>query len=43
MGWLIRRIIKTASRISYHGRRWLVHVASSFPFARHYRSVIGMG
>ncbi len=33
--WIIRRIIKAASRISYHGRRWWVHVPSSFPRAHH--------
>lgn len=41
--WLIRRIIKAASRISYSGRRWWVHVASSFPLAHHYRAVLGTG
>lgn len=43
MEWLIRRIIKAASRISYHGRRWWVHVASSFPLAHHYRDVFSTG
>jgi hypothetical protein len=41
--WIIRRIIKAASRISYHGRRWWVHVASAFPLAHHYRAVLGTG
>jgi hypothetical protein len=41
--WLIRRVIKTASRISYHGRRWWVHVASSFPLVHHYRDVFSTG
>ena len=41
--WIIRRIIKAASRISYHGRCWWVHVASSFPLAHHFRSVLGTG
>lgn len=41
--WIIRRIIKAASRISYHGRRWWVHVASSFPLAHQYREVLGTG
>jgi hypothetical protein len=40
MEWLIPRIIKAASRISYSGRRWWVHVASSFPLAHHYRTVL---
>ena len=43
MEWLIRRIIKAASRISYSGRRWWLHVASSFPLAHHYRAVLGTG
>ena len=43
MEWLTRRIIKAAARISYHGRRSLVHVASSFPLAHHYRAVLGAG
>ncbi len=43
MEWLIRRIIKAASRISYSGRRWWVHVASSFPLAHHYSAVLGTG
>lgn len=41
--WLIRRIIKAASRISYHGRRWWVHGASSFLLTRHYRAMLGAG
>ena len=41
--WLIRRVIKVASWISYHGRRWWVHVASSFPLAHHYRDVFSIG
>jgi len=43
MEWLIRRIIKVASRLSYSGRYWWVHVASSFPLAHHYRTVLGTG
>lgn len=43
MEWLIRRIVKAASLISYHGRRWWVHVAYSFPLAHHYRAVLGTG
>ena len=39
--WLIRRIIKAAARVSYHGRRWWVHVASSFPLSHHYWAVLG--
>lgn len=36
--WIIRRIIKAA-----RGRRWWVHVASSFPLARPYQEVLGTG
>ena len=43
MKWLIRRIIKAAYRISSHGHRWWVHMASSFPLAHHYRAVLGTG
>jgi len=43
MEWLIKRIIKVASRISYSGRRWWVHVASSHPLAHQYREVLGTG
>ena len=39
--WIIRRIIKAASRVSRSGRRWWVHVTSSFTLARHYRAVRG--
>jgi hypothetical protein len=28
--WLIKRLIKVGARISYHARRWYVHVASAF-------------
>ena len=38
-----QRIIKAAARVSYHGRRWRVHVASAFPLVHHYRSVLGYG
>lgn len=37
--WIIRRIVKVAARVSYHARRWHVHVSSSFPLAHHYRAV----
>ncbi|WP_197281932.1 transposase [Dethiosulfatarculus sandiegensis] len=43
MEWLIRRIVKAALRISYHGRRWWVHVASSFPLAYQFRAALGTG
>ncbi|GBD99575.1 transposase DDE domain protein [bacterium BMS3Abin07] len=39
--WLIRRLIKVASRVTCHGRRWWVRVA--FPLAHHYQAVLGSG
>jgi hypothetical protein len=39
--WLIKRLIKVGARVSYHARRWHVHVASAFPLAHHYRAVLG--
>jgi hypothetical protein len=41
--WLIKRLIKAEARVSYHARRWYVHVASAFPLAHHYRAVLGWG
>jgi hypothetical protein len=38
--WLINRLIKVGARISYHARRWYVHVASAFPLSHHYRAVL---
>jgi len=40
MEWLIKRLIKVGARVYYHARRWYVHVASAFPLAHHYRSVL---
>jgi hypothetical protein len=40
MDWLIKRLIKVGARVSYHARRWYVHVASAFPLAHHYRAVL---
>jgi len=40
---VILRIIKAASRIFYHGRRWWAHVASSFSLAHQYKAVLGAG
>ncbi len=37
--WMIRRLIKVAAKVSYHARRWHVHVSSSFPLSHHYRAV----
>ncbi len=41
--WLIKRLIKVGARVSYHARRWYVHVASAFPLAHHYRAVLEWG
>ncbi len=41
--WIIRRVIKVASRVSYHSRYWWVHAASSFPLRHHYQAVFGIG
>jgi len=38
--WLIKRPIKVGARVSYHARRWYVHVASAFPLTYHYRAVL---
>ena len=43
MDWLIKRLIKVGARISYHARRWYVHVASAFPLAHHYRALLAWG
>ena len=41
--WLIKRLIKIGARVSYHARKWHVHVASAFPLAHYYRAVLGYG
>ncbi len=41
--WLIKRLIKIGARVSYHARKWHVHMASAFPLAHHYRAVFGYG
>ncbi len=41
--WIIRRMVKVASRVSYHSRYWWVHVASAFPLRYHYQAVFGLG
>ena len=43
MDWLIKRLIKVGARVSYHARRWFVHIASAFPLAHHYRAVLAWG
>ena len=37
--WLIR----IGARVSYHAKKWHVHVASAFPLAHYYRAVLGYG
>ena len=39
LGWQIKRLIEVEARVSYHARRWYVHVASAFPLVHHYRAV----
>ena len=41
MEWVIKRLIRVAARVAYHGRRWQVDVASAFPLAKYYRAVFG--
>ena len=31
---------EVGARVSYHARRWYVHVASAFPLDHHYRAVL---
>ena len=38
--WLIKRLIKVGARVSYHARKWEVHIASALPLALHYRAVL---
>jgi hypothetical protein len=40
LDWRIKRLIEVEARVSYHARRWYVHVASAFPLAHHYRTVM---
>jgi hypothetical protein len=37
--WLIKRLMKVRTKVSYHGPRWEVHVASAFPLAHDHRAV----
>ena len=43
LDWQIKRLIEVEARVSYHARRWYVHVASAFPLAHHYRAVLAWG
>ncbi len=40
---LREKLIKIGARVSYHARKWHVHVASAFPLAHYYRAVFGYG
>ena len=41
--WLIKRMIKVGARVSYHARRWYVHVALAFPLSHPLPSGAGLG
>jgi hypothetical protein len=41
--FLTNYLIKVGARVSYHARRWYVHVASAFPLAHLYRAVLAWG
>jgi hypothetical protein len=41
--WLVKRLIKGEAWVSYHARKWYVHVVSAFPLARCYRVVTAWG
>ncbi len=41
--WIICRMVKVGSRVSYHSRYWWGHVASAFPLRHHYQAVFGHG
>jgi len=43
LDWLIKRLVKVEARVSYHARRWYVHIASAFPLAHRYRAVLAWG
>jgi hypothetical protein len=34
---IIRPLVKVGARVVYHARKWYVHVATAYPFARYYR------
>jgi hypothetical protein len=41
--WLIRRIVKVASRVSCHNRYCWGRLAAAFPLRHHYQAVLGHG
>jgi hypothetical protein len=41
--WLIPRLIKVGASVSYHARKWHVHVSTAFPPARPYQEVVDSG
>jgi len=34
-------LLEVRGKVAYHGRKWQVHVASTFPSERYYRAVFG--
>ena len=40
---LIKRLIKVGARVTYHARRWYVHVALAFPSGSPLSSGAGQG
>ena len=43
LDWQIKRLIEVEARVSYHARRWYVHVASAFPLAHQLSGGAGLG
>jgi hypothetical protein len=43
LDWQIKRLIGVEARVSYHARRWYVHVAPAFPLAHRYQAVLAWG
>ena len=41
--WLILRLIKVGARVSYHAKKWHVHVSTAFPLGHHYQEVFDSG
>jgi hypothetical protein len=41
--YLVTNTSKIGAMVSYHARKWHVHVASAFPLAHYYRVVLGYG
>ena len=41
--WLLLRLIKVEAMVSYHAKKWHVHISSTFPFAHHYQEGFSSG